>query len=328
MQQTESPNHRSSGQRSSGQRSCGNTPSGESARRCDFRTGDSRGGLTVLELLVTMSIIGVLVALLLPAVSAARETSRRIQCVDHLREVGLALHNHHSDLGRLSTGWKFDPSNQSAVGWAVPLLPYLGQPGLAERIDDTKTVADRSFEIARRTPLEVMLCPSDIVEPTFLLFAGVGDEDDAIRTSDTALTLTPLVELPTANYVGVFGTLEPDDVIPAPVGDGSFLENRPMRFRDFQRGLSQTIVVGERTMAQVPSTWLGVSMAGEDAAARLVGAALEGVNNPLADESDFSSRHAGGANFLWGDGHVSFVSQHIDLREYHRIAQLRIHSSD
>jgi prepilin-type processing-associated H-X9-DG protein len=136
-----------------------------------------------------------------------------------------------------------------------------------------------------------------------------------------------LIQLPTANYVGVFGTMEADDSIPAPIGDGTFLENRATRFRDFGRGLSQTIVVGERTMAQVPSTWLGVSLLGEDAAARIVGSTLEGINNPLADECDFSSRHPGGANFLWADGHVSFVNEDVDLREYHRWARLREISS-
>ena len=77
----------------------------------------------------------------------------------------------------------------------------------------------------------------------------------------------------------------------------------------------------------MPSTWLGVELAGEDAAARLVGSALEGINNPLADEGDFSSRHPGGANFLWGDGHVSFVTEDVDLYLYHEWSRLR-QSSD
>ncbi len=284
-------------------------------------------GLTVLELLVTISIIGVLMALLLPAANAARESARRVQCVDHLREVGVALHNHHSALKSLPVGWEFDPSDQSAYGWAVPLLPYLGQQAMSEQIDTSKTVDHPLHEMARQTPLEVMLCPSDIVEPTFTLFED-DEEDDppsAAKPLGTAAVAVALIELPTANYVGVFGTVEPDDDIPAPIGDGAFLENRLVRFRDFARGLTHTIVVGERTMAQVPSTWLGVNLKGEDAAGRLVGSALEGINNPLADECDYSSRHPGGANFLWGDGHVSFVTEQVNLREYHRWARLQNH---
>ena len=254
-----------------------------------------------------------------------------MQCIDHLREVGLAVHNHHAANKELPPGWTFDPSAQSAYGWAVSLLPYLSQSALSEQIDVTKTIGDPRHDSARATVLEVLLCPSDITEPTFTLYADDEDENENEASGLTAglpLSGVPvplaLIELPTANYVGVFGTIESDDSIPAPLGDGCFLENRVTRFRDFQRGLSSTIIVGERTMAQVPSTWFGVVLSGEDASARLVGSALEGINNVWADECDYSSRHPGGANFLWGDGHVSFITQHVDLREYHRWARLRI----
>ncbi|QDT05918.1 hypothetical protein K227x_43230 [Rubripirellula lacrimiformis] len=299
-----------------------------------------RRGLTVLELLVTMTIIAVVAALLLPAVNSARESARRIQCVDHLREVGLALHTHHDSKRHLPVGWAFDPTDDYAYGWAVSLLPYLGQDSLAQHVDRSAPPDNLTNLQARTTSIAGMLCPSDIAAPSFVMFAE--SEDDDKEHGDHAMTLgagsggdtaaghadrveLPLIELPTANYVGVFGTLEPDDSIPAPIGDGAFLENRIVRFRDFQRGLSHTLMVGERTMAQVPSTWFGVKLAGEDAAARMVGSTLEGINNRLADECDFSSRHPGGANFLWGDGHVSFVSQQVDLREYHRWAKLRDH---
>jgi prepilin-type processing-associated H-X9-DG protein/prepilin-type N-terminal cleavage/methylation domain-containing protein len=281
-----------------------------------------RRGLTVLELLVSVSIIAILAGLLLPAVGAARESARRVQCVDHLREVGLALHSHHNSQRTLPTGWRFDPSGDTAYGWAVPILPFLGEPALSDRIDRKSKVGDPRHDDVRVTAIEVLLCPSDIADPTFELFADHDGDEISLDVGSGAVP-TLLIELPTANYVGVFGTIEPDDEIPAPIGDGAFLENHETRFRDFGRGLSQTIVVGERTMAQVPSTWFGVDLAGEDAAARVVGSTLEGINNPLADECDFSSRHPGGANFLWGDGHVSFVSEQIDLRLYHEWPRLR-----
>jgi len=279
--------------------------------------------LTVLELMVSLGIIGLIAALVLPALSAAREAARRIQCVDHFRELGIALHNHHSSLNRLPVGWAYDPSQRSAYGWAVPLLPYLSESPLADQIDRRLPVDAPPNAVAKRTPLNVMRCPSDIAEPFFLLFEESDDSDTILSLSSTrAAGPVSLFELPTANYVGVFGTLDPDISIPAPRGDGAFLENRSVRFSDFLRGVSNSLVIGERTMAQVPSTWLGVSLLGEDAAARLVGAALQGINNPLADECDFSSRHPGGANFLWGDGRVTFVSAEIDLEQYHRSAQL------
>ncbi|MCC9645215.1 DUF1559 domain-containing protein [Rhodopirellula sp. JC740] len=287
-----------------------------------------RVGFTVLELLVTISTIGILAGLLLPAIGAAREAGRGIQCTSHLREIGIALHNHHEAKRALPVGWTFKTNSESAFGWAVPLLPYLEQSSIYSRIDMTKEVSDSAHTLARSTPLEIMLCPSDITQPLFTLYEDDEDDDkgeasDAMSRSLDSFVPRPLVQLPTANYVGMFGTMEADDSIPAPIGDGAFLENKSVRFRDFGRGLSKTIVVGERTMAQVPSTWLGVELDGEDAAARLVGSALEGINNPLADECDYSSRHPGGANFLWGDGHVSFITEDVDLRLYHEWSQLR-----
>lgn len=293
----------------------------------DSRSGRRRHGLTVLELLVSMSLVVVLAGLALPALSAVRESARRIQCVEHLRQVGLALHHHHSATNRLPTGWAFDPSNRSAFGWCVPLLPHLEQGAVAARVNHWLPLEHPSNGIARQTVLEVMRCPSDIAQPFFQLFE---EQDEKVSLGLGGIAVSrddagpaALYDLPVANYVGVFGTLDPDISVPAPLGDGAFLENRVTRFGDFQRGLSQTLVVGERTMAKVPSTWLGVSLIGEDAAARLVGAALQGINNPLADECDFSSRHPGGANFLWGDGHVSFVTAQIDLALYHQSARLR-----
>ncbi len=315
--------------------------------------GSSRGGMTVLELLVAISIVAILAALLLPAVGAARESSRRFQCVDRMRECGLSLHCHENLFSRFPSGWMLNHSisasvpvtpDCSATGWAVSVIPFLEQSSLAESIDRTRSILDPANALARSTGLPALLCPSDITQPSFVLYeedeshatfesharnARESSSSDAVVLAhavshDAASGETAIVELPTANFIGVFGTIEVDIEIPTPEGDGAFVESHCRRLREFERGLSNTLLVGERTMAQVPSTWFGVSLAGEDAMARLVGSALQGINNPVADECDFSSRHAGGANFLWADGHVRFVSQSIDLREYHEIARIRL----
>ncbi|MEM9367728.1 MAG: DUF1559 domain-containing protein [Planctomycetota bacterium] len=290
-------------------------------------------GLTVLELLVTMSSVGIVFAVVLPAMGVARESSRRVACSNKLRELGLALHCHHNAKSCLPTGWQWEPSGTTAYGWAVPLLPYIGQPDLRDAINLKLPVGDPRNRVSRETLLAQMMCPSDIVEPSFMLLED--DEnliDETPRTSKAWGTLRAdriaLLRLPSSNYVGVHGTVEPADIESSrgqhpTLADGTFPGDVKIQFRDFQRGLARTFVVGERTMAQASSTWYGVDRRGEDSLARLVGSALEGINQTYGEECDFSSRHPGGAHFLHGDGHVAFVTEQMEPRLYRKHARLR-----
>ena len=130
---------------------------------------------------------------------------------------------------------------------------------------------------------------------------------------------TVLVWLASANFVGVFGTKDPDNV-PGLTGNGPFLECRPTHFTELQRGLSDTLLVGERTGSKLPSAWLGFANHGEDGPSRVVGFAGIGPNRDDSDESEFSSRHPGCANFLWADCHVTSVPDSIDRAIYQRLA--------
>jgi prepilin-type processing-associated H-X9-DG protein len=252
-------------------------------------------------------------------------TVLELRCVDHRHSCRAAVARVGNRPRNRSAYSMHQPSARTRGSAAQP--PFCKRT-LAGQINVKLPLDDPQHDKARESSLEIMLCHSDITEPMFTLFEGDEDKDDdgglAFMGTTIGHSADPiaLIRLPTANYVAMFGTLEADDFIPAPIGDGAFIENKARRFRDVQRGLSNTLVVGERTMAQVPSTWIGVSLAGEDAAARLVGSALEGINHPLADECDYSSRHPGGANFLWGDGHVSFVTEDVDLRLYHEWSRL------
>jgi hypothetical protein len=131
----------------------------------------------------------------------------------------------------------------------------------------------------------------------------------------------PLLELPSANYAGVFGTGEPDDIRPTPPGDGSFMDSHAVRFGEFTNGLSNTIVVGERSAAKMPISWLGFDADGEDAECVLVGTAKVGPNCTVCDECEFSSRHPGIGQFLLGDGHVQGLTDSIDSQVYQRMAR-------
>jgi prepilin-type N-terminal cleavage/methylation domain-containing protein len=141
-----------------------------------------RPGFTLVELLVVIAIIGVLVALLLPAVQAAREAARRQQCQSNLRQLSLGLANYESSRGAYPMAFEFAPNASpqmlpiSAVGpnWAVRLLPYIEQASLFNQIDKTVT-ATGAWPAGKAPPqighannahirtaiLEVMRCPTD-----------------------------------------------------------------------------------------------------------------------------------------------------------------------
>ena len=289
----------------------------EETRKAALSPVRRAAGFTVLELPVTLAVAGTLLATILPALSAAREVARRVECTHHLKQIGLALHNYEESFRCLPSGWQWEATGQSAYGWAVPLLPYVDQGPAYSQIDRNLPVSDPGNAAAREIRLAIMSCPSDLITETFTLYP----EPVTATLSSTPVDDVPLVELPSANYVGVFGTPEADDSIPAPPGDGTFIESRPVRLAELVRGLSRTLIVGERTMARVPSTWLGVDFHGADAACRLVGNAATHPNCGECDECEFDSRHAGGANFLWGDGHVELVADGIDTIEYRRLSQ-------
>jgi prepilin-type N-terminal cleavage/methylation domain-containing protein/prepilin-type processing-associated H-X9-DG protein len=138
----------------------------------------ARRGFTLVELLVVIAIIGVLVALLLPAVQAARESSRRMQCTSHLRQMGIACHNFH-DVHRLvppsrcaSGGFpKLNVPANAYQGWAVWLLPYLEQESLRNIYDTQLHFGHANNRKAIETQISLFYCPSgpnnNRVAPTF-----------------------------------------------------------------------------------------------------------------------------------------------------------------
>ncbi|MGE3240205.1 MAG: DUF1559 domain-containing protein [Pirellulales bacterium] len=286
-----------------------------------------RGAFTVLELLVVIGIIGMLVGLLLPALMAARESARRLQCTSNLHELGLAIQEHHDATKHLPQAWKASADGMSGYGWAVALLPYIEQSALGKSVNCKLKVADAHNEVSRNAELAIMRCPSDISESTFELYAEhqspMAPSSAKAETTPPpeAESLIPLTLLPAANYVGVFGTLEADETFPAPAGDGPIVSHRTVRYADLERGQSHTLLVGERTTAMVPSTWLGVDFRGEDAACRLVGSAITTPSCETCDECEFGSRHSGGSNFAWADGHVTLVDDDIDPAEYQQLAK-------
>lgn len=282
-----------------------------------------RKGFTLIELLVVIAIIAVLIAILLPAVQQVREAARRAQTKNHLKQVGLALHNYHERYNMLPAGWIGVTNRQPDVegvngwGWAAMLLPELDQGPLYDRLNFHVSPADPVNDIALRTALQVFRSPSD-------------PSNDRWDLEDEANPGTVLATLPTANFVGSFGTQELEDCEGLPVGtactsDGVFFHNSKIAFRDLTDGVSNTFVVGQRKTDQTRtppwhSTWVGVIAGGEEAFARILGVADHTPNHPVSHMDDFSSHHAGGVHFLFGDGRVIFLSENIDLGVYQSLA--------
>ncbi|MGQ9576604.1 MAG: DUF1559 family PulG-like putative transporter [Thermoguttaceae bacterium] len=284
-------------------------------------------GFTLVELLVVIAIIGVLIALMLPAVQAAREAARRCSCCNNLKQIGLALHMYHDTCKRLPAGWSaYDPATGQphwfglpGWGWAAKILSHMEQTALEQNlIRFDLPITDPANQQARVFSIATHRCPSDIGQNTFVLpggelYLGPG-------------SYTP-VELATGNYVGMFGTQDLHEVCSPPgrhcEGDGTFFLNRGLRLSEIRDGLSQTFIVGERSSKWAPSTWVGMVTGGWHAPARIVGVAAYPPNSEQTPEHyfhNFSSFHPTGTHFLLGDGSVRLVSQTIDPALFHALA--------
>jgi len=277
-------------------------------------------GFTLVELLVVIAIIGILVALLLPAVQAAREAARRSQCSNNLKQCGLALQLYHNANRSLPPGWiayepvtgELDPEGERGWGWAARLLPYLEQANVFEVLVHVDLpIGDPANQLARRTVLPIYRCPSDFPESEIWEMEG---EDEIELDLEVALS----------NYVGVFGT---DDIEDDPDnGDGSFFHNSATSFRKITDGLSNTLLVGERSSQLGNSTWVGMVPEAEEAMDRILGVCNVQPNSVEQQEEGeidgFSSLHPSATLFLRADGSVFLMQEAIDLESYRALATI------
>lgn len=297
----------------------------------------SRRGFTLIELLVVIAIIAILIALLLPAVQQAREAARRSQCVNNLKQVGLALHNYHDTFAVFPPGWigasagTHDTDGPSGFSWAAHILPYLDQAPLYNRLNfNTSCFASPANDAALQGVLSVFRCPSD---PSSNLWQMTEEGNPG----------NILATLPTANYVASFGTEGYEDLCEPGVmpgfpnaqcaGDGMFFHNGKVSMRDLTDGSSNTLMVGEHRTDTRPailsvgpawhSTWVGYVAGGEEAAARFLGVSDHTPNHPSLHVDDYHSWHTGGVHLLMGDGRVRFVTENIDLGLFRGIATRR-----
>ncbi len=280
-------------------------------------------GFTLVELLVVIAVIGILIALLLPAVQAAREAARRSSCLNNLKQIGIAAHLYHDAHQRLPAGWMAAHPDtgepyflgKPGWGWGAAILPFLEQAAVQVRIEFHLPISDPANAAIRVAQLSVYRCPTDVGPATFVLQPGADPAPDY----DPGFAAT---EIATSNYIGVFGTVRMLQVCGGGgdcVGDGSLVFQRGFRFADIRDGLSQTMLVGERSSQIAPSTWVGVLAGGAHAPGRIVGVATTPPNSGQQAFCNFSSFHTAGTHFLAADGSVKMVPETIDMAAYHAI---------
>jgi prepilin-type N-terminal cleavage/methylation domain-containing protein/prepilin-type processing-associated H-X9-DG protein len=240
-------------------------------------------GFTLLELLVVIAIIGLLLALVLPAVMRAREASRRTQCQNHLKQLGTALHHHH-DLQK----W-FPPGTENEWSWSARLLPLVEEAGLHGRFDFTKEPFEAPNESATSVIVPVLLCPAD-------------DKGDLVH-QPAAL---PGFWFAHTNYLG---SLDAGDG----VRRGMFGEyDRRVRLAEVRDGTSNTIFVGERGVVATDSQTYGWWVWGPETLASAHNGFRAGRSDDPQAADHWWSHHAAGAHFLFVDGSVRFLSYSID----------------
>ena len=284
--------------------------------------GKPSRGFTLVELLVVIAIIGILIALLLPAVQVAREAARRAQCTNNLKQMGLAVHNY-------ATSWngRFPPGSSGAWkhGLFTQMLPYLELESIHDRLDLTGATLTRE-ELARHEVITSYVCPSWPYDVVY---------DSSITWIDSALSL----------YQGVAGAFpETTSVVPSPAGNitknGMFGWVDARKISEVTDGLSKTLAIGEFALidseatpgvewwAKPPGAVRGWIFGGAPDpglyASKVLAHPLSAKINRGTDGIPYNhlpmdSFHPGGANFLVADGSVTFLQDDIELETYFRL---------
>lgn len=253
-------------------------------------------GMTLIELLVVVAIIGVLVAILLPAVQAARESARRASCQNHLRQIGIALHAYHDSHRQLPIGCieKRVPSAKPdgrQHAWSSAILPYLEETALWQSIDFEAAYDAEKNLFAASQVVSIYLCPS-------VTRMASGREGHTVA-SPSATRVAPAYRGAAIDYGGIYGAAQT-----SPSANGVFLYDRIVKLSDVTDGTSHTLAVAE-------DTGRGWHMHGE----WINGENIFDVGGPINRQQDNEiwSDHPSGAMVLWCDGSAVLLSEATEL---------------
>jgi len=298
-------------------------------------TRSRNSGFTLIELLVVIAIIGILVALLLPAVQSAREAARRVQCKNNLKQMGVALLNYHDTFRSFPSGY-INPrfatvaagANHESWGWLALTLPFLEQQALHDQLGVTNqplyqgfATGGPAFKELVQTTIPSFVCPSDTEYNKPGNVHQNRNFDDGVGVVAAGIP-TP-VRPGLSNYIGVSGHR---DVVQRASNSGIFFGDSAISMADITDGTSHTFAVGERDTKNCRSgTWLGVrnpNGSGTRGTQVVLGHSRPKLNQDASAIAwntansgcgeGFSSQHPGGSLFLLCDGSVRFVSDSIN----------------
>ena len=282
-------------------------------------------GFTLIELLVVIAIIAVLIALLLPAVQQARESARRTQCKNNLKQLGLALHNYHDTFLTFPIGGFTQPATGpgTGMGWHVSILPYIDQAPLYNLFNfNAVAYTDAgNLALALKTP-PGFYCPSGKPDKT----QNSGENSGGTPTGSV-------------HYYGILGpkgtnvqTGAAYSVNANPSGHGGFSthglmpRNAGRRMADVIDGTSNSYAVGELSWinAAVYRTWIRGCDSSACGSTKNVnfGIAVQPYTASNFNDVSFGSQHIGGTHFLNADGTVVFTSQNIDMGVYRALSSI------
>jgi prepilin-type N-terminal cleavage/methylation domain-containing protein/prepilin-type processing-associated H-X9-DG protein len=298
-------------------------------------------GFTLIELLVVIAIIAVLIALLLPAVQAAREAARRAQCINNLKQLGLAAQNYASAIGGfpMASQLMYDPvaypgivqyPNFPSQSVFVSMLGQLEQQPLFNAMNFSRSIYVAENQTIYITGMTALWCPSDGTISRLASFGQVGNSPNfSVHFTSYGACVGPYDPEPTDWGCGVSPTSSTCAAVIASC-NGMFALNRSVSFASITDGTSNTITFGERANGKLtandsPNCWFWW---GDGYAADTLFETMYPINpfNKLGDLStggavgnlgsvntaSASSFHPGGANFGFADGSVRFLKDSIN----------------
>jgi prepilin-type N-terminal cleavage/methylation domain-containing protein/prepilin-type processing-associated H-X9-DG protein len=288
-------------------------------------TENPRHAFTLIELLVVIAIIAILIGLLLPAVQKIREAAARMSCSNNLKQLGLAVHNYHDANGTLPPGYLYSNTNPP---WShlASLLPYIEQDNLY-RAANVPRGAINSY---LTTPIKPLFCPSDgslrvrndidmEVESGYYYGTGAVTNYKGINGSGWGrYGFNDEYSFSSAyNYTDPTGNRNSFDN-----GKGMLYRSdwyRPRKLQSVSDGLSNTLMIGEDLPEK--NAWSSWASANQGLTTAIPPNAKNGANQDYA-RTDWAncwgakSYHSGGVQFAYGDGHVGFIGNGIDMTTY------------